>query len=766
MKRRDFLKVGGTAGAGGLLLQGCGSPDEQLIPLLVSEDQFIPGEEGWVASFCQLCPAGCGISVRVMQGESVRTVDGRTVRVKAVQAKKIEGNAKHPLNLGKTCARGQAGLQALYNPDRIQGPLRLSGARGSGQHAPIDWTEGLKLLAGRLQELQNTPESLVLLTGSRPRGTMGVLMERFAAAYGARSPISYDVFDPGPIRRAFELTTGWARLPIVDFEHANYLLSLGANLFETFLSPTRYNWAYGQMRQGRPGVRGKFVQAEPRLSMTAASADEWLPLAPGTEGLLALAIAQVIVEESLYDKEFIAQSTVGFAEWSQALSAFTPAAVSQQVDLPADTIVRVAREFAARRPSVAVGDSRDVGALAAINALNALVGSYGRPGGVLFDALPPEQPASSAPAASGAGQAGATRRDLLALLDSLAANPASAGALLVFDANPLFALPEADRLRAAFERVPFIVSFSSFMDETTAMADLILPAHTYLERWRDDVPEPGIGIPIRTLAQPVVEPRFDTRDPGDVLLEVARSLGGKVAEALPAENFASMVRDAFVPLQQLKRGSAVDETFDGFWDKVQADGGWWDAEYQSSLTFQGPSQKFQFAVSQPLVRAPAVEGDSQQFPLLLHLYPSIAFRDGSGANLPWLQEMPDPMTTVMWGSWAEVSPATAERLGVAEGDVVTVRSASGSVELPVYVYPGLRPDVVAIPVGQGHQEYGRYAADRGSNPLRLVTSAFDPAAGCVIQNRARVAVSATGRRATLARFGSSEPGHGTGAVHR
>jgi anaerobic selenocysteine-containing dehydrogenase len=152
MKRRDFLKVGGTAGAGGLLLQGCGSPDEQLIPLLVSEDQFIPGEEGWVASFCQLCPAGCGISVRVMQGESVRTVDGRTVRVKAA-GQEIEGSARHPLNLGKT-ARGQAGLQALPRID--PGPLRHR-ARGAGQHA-----RGLDRSAEALRpapELQNTPES-------------------------------------------------------------------------------------------------------------------------------------------------------------------------------------------------------------------------------------------------------------------------------------------------------------------------------------------------------------------------------------------------------------------------------------------------------------------------------------------------------------------------------------------------------------------------------------------------------------------------------
>jgi anaerobic selenocysteine-containing dehydrogenase len=221
------------------------------------------------------------------------------------------------------------------------------------------------------------------------------------------------------------------------------------------------------------------------------------------------------------------------------------------------------------------------------------------------------------------------------------------------------------------------------MDETTAMADLILPAHTYLERWRDDVPEPGIGIPIRTLAQPVVEPRFDTRDPGDVLLEVARSLGGKVAEALPAENFASMVRDAFVPLQQLKRGSAVDETFDGFWDKVQADGGWWDAEYQSSLTFQGPSQKFQFAVSQPLVRAPAAEGDSQQF----RCFSTYTRRSRSGMEAaPICRGCRKCDDDDGDGGRAEVSPRPG-RLGVAEGG--SHRSFRQRKRGPVYVYgPG------------------------------------------------------------------------------
>ena len=212
------------------------------------------------------------------------------------------------------------------------------------------------------------------------------MIERFAAGLGTTNVVSYDPFDPAPIRKAMELMTGVARLPAVDFANANFLLSFNANLFETFLSPVRNIYSYGQFRQGRPGVRGKFVHAEPRLSQTAACADEWLPIKPGTEGLLALAIAHVIVNEKLYDAEFVAQSTSGFAEWSAVLASYAPETIAAQIDVPAASIQRVAREFAQRRPSVAVGDSRDVASLTAIYALNALVGAFGRPGGILFGA--------------------------------------------------------------------------------------------------------------------------------------------------------------------------------------------------------------------------------------------------------------------------------------------------------------------------------------------------------------------------------------------
>ena len=769
MKRRDFLKTGGIAGTAGLILDGCGKP-QQLIPLLVSEDRFVPGEEGWVRTVCQQCAAGCGITVRVMQGESIRTIGGQQKRVKAVQAKKIEGNPEHPVSMGGTCARGQAGVQVLYHPDRIQTPLRLSGQRGSGQYQPISWKEAQQLLVTQLQQQQGSPDAIAVLTGRRNRGTMGTVVERFAAGLGTPNLVTYDPFDPAPIRKAMELTTGVSRLPAVDFANANFLLSFNANLFETFLSPVRNIYSYGHMRQGRPGIRGGFVHAEPRLSQTAACADQWLPIKPGTEGLLALAIAHVIVSEKLYDADFVGQNTAGFAEWSASLGEYAPEKIAPQIDIPAPVIQRVAREFATRRPSVAVGDSRDVSSLTAIYALNALVGAYGRPGGILFDAgeASGPVPAVAGAPASGAKPGGETPQpavDIHTLMSAMGSSRIKA--LLVLDTNPIFTLPESEKLRAALANVPFIASFASFLDESSVMADLILPSHTTLERWVDDVPEPGVGFTVRTVGQPVVEPRWDTRDPGDVLIETAKALGGNVAAGLTFENMEAAVKESFRSAHT-QAGSTVDADFEAFYSKAVTAGGFWQAS-EPTAPGQKPvsNQRVNFVMPPQPVAARTFAGDAGQMPFMLHLYPSAAFSDGRTAHLPWLQEMPDPMTTVMWGSWVEINPETAHKLEIHEGDVLTITSPQGSIDLPAFLYPGLRPDVIAIPVGQGHTQFGRYAQNIGANPLRISASALDQTSGAVVQTGVRVSAAKTGRNAPLIRFGASDArGHHEHPLHR
>ena len=323
--------------------------------------------------------------------------------------------------------------------------------------------------------------------------------------------------------------------------------------------------------------------------------------------------------------------------------------------------------------------------------------------------------------------------------------------------------------------MPFIASFASFLDETSVMADVILPSHVTLERWVDDVPEPGVGFPVRTVGQPAVEPRWDTRDPGDVLIETAKALGGTSAEALPFENMAAAVKESFRSIHALQSGSVVDADFDAFFRKVTTAGGWWlpaqtgaeGGNQRAEGRAQTPPRRFQFVVPPQPAAPRAYAGDTAQMPFLLHVFPSAAFADGRAAHLPWLQEMPDPMTTVMWGAWVELNPETAHKLDIHEGDVVVIASPQATIELPAFIYPGLRPDVIAIPVGQGHTQYGRYAAGRGANPLRLSASELDQAAGAVVQIGVRVSVQKTGRNEPLIRFGASDArGHHEHPLHR
>ena len=330
-------------------------------------------------------------------------------------------------------------------------------------------------------------------------------------------------------------------------------------------------------------------------------------------------------------------------------------------------------------------------------------------------------------------------------------------ALVVLDTNPLFSLPEADKLRSALANVPFIASLASFLDETSAMADLILPSHVTLERWVDDVPEPGVGFAVRTLGQPVVEPRWETRDPGDVLIETAKALGGKAAEALPFENMAAAVKESFRSVHTLQAGSTVDADFEAFYRKVTAAGGWWNPAPAAAAAAATPAKaSVNFVVPSQPVAARPFAGDAAGMPYMLHIFPSAAFADGRSAHLPWLQEMPDPMTTVMWGSWVEINPETAHTMEIHEGDVLTIRSAHGLIELPAFLYPGLRPDVIAIPAGQGHTQFGRYAQNRGENPLRISQSVVDTTTGAVLQTGVRVGITKTGRSVRLVRFGASD----------
>jgi anaerobic selenocysteine-containing dehydrogenase len=802
VSRRTFLKAGGAAGAT-VAIAGVTPP--LLSPLFEErggELPIAPLKEKWVPSVCLQCPAGCGILVRV--------VDGRAV--------KIEGNPLHPINEGRLCPKGQIGLQILYDPDRIKGPLRRAGERGSGQWQPISWDEAIAEVAGRLREIRDRgePHTLVFMSG-RNRGQMGPFIGRFLEAYGSPNNVGHSSICEDGSPQAHYLTQGFKQYAGYDWVNTNYVISFGGSFLEAWRPTTLLLRSYGHMRRGRP-VRFKLVHVDSRYSVTATKADEWLPIRPGTDGALALALAHVIIRDKLYDQEFVQNHTHGFEEWSHlVLEEYTPEWAEAETGVSADIIVRLAREFATTRPAIAAGargtsmQPYGVYTRTAIHALNALVGSIDVPGGVVVQLSPNGQDSAASPltkapdvvqddiAKAGIKQpridyAGTKRYPLAGKVYQNMAEfatgqgPYKANALLLYYTNPVFSTPDVGRVYKMLEQVPFIVDFTPFMSETAEYADLILPDHTYLERWQDDAIYPSLGYQVIGMRQPVVEPVYDTRNSGDLLIQIAQAVGGSVAQSFPWPDFLTYLKFKFQGLYEAKKGTIVANSFDQFWQEFTNRGVWANPPYpfgQWERVFSTSSKKFEFVfgnlehkleelaekeaekngtsaeaeleeiltglkiaargekVLMPHYEAPRFAGDPEQYPLFLNTYKLMTHAEGRGANAPWLQEIHGvhlQHNGTRWDSWAELNPATARRLGIEDGDEVWVESVVGRLKSRARINPGNPPNVVAMPFEQGHRSYGRWAEDRGANPNWILVNEMDHLGGLAAFFSTRVKV--------------------------
>ena len=679
--RRDFLKLAGIGAAGAI--SGCGHrPAEKLIPYLIAPEDILPGVPYWYASTCRECPAGCGILVKAREGRAI----------------KIEGNPAHPVNRGGLCARGQAGLQGLYDPDRVAAPM----ARENGAWRKLTWDEALKRAGERIGDASRNRKGVALLTGHET-GAFEKLCGAWAAgAGGAR--LAYEPFAPVALREANRRTFGQAAVPHLDFAGTHFLISFGADFLETWGSPVGYMRAFSEMRARKDG--GTFVAVEPRLSLTGANADEWVAIRPGGEMALALGMAGVILTEGLGP----ALSDRGTL--ADAVTAFTPEEVERGTDVPADTVRRLARRFAAAHPSLAVAggiaaqSEQAVALHAAVNLLNYVAGNIGR--SVRFDRTLNYD--TVAPVSELQNLAGQMARGAIDVL-------------VVHGANPVYSLPAWAGFSAAMDHVPFKISLSPVLDETAERCDLILPSTHPLETLGDAQPERGVY----SIIQPAMQrlPVFDARPAGDTLIALARAAG--FGSAFP-EGWNEYVKTEWKALHQ-RFGAGRD--FETFWNETLAKGGVWEEVSAPSVTWQ----------SAPAFAAPELRGAGE---LALVLYPSPVHYDGRGANKPWLQELPDPTTKAVWGSWVEIHPETAAKLGVRRGDAVKVETEAGSVELPAYLYGGLRKDTIAVPLGQGHTAYGRYAKGRGVNALALLPPGQDAASGTLAYLGAKATVRPSG----------------------
>lgn len=780
--RRQVLQALGAAGA--CALAGCGKYPGAA-PVATVPEGWMRGEERFVTSTCGQCQAGCGIRVRVYEGRAIR----------------IDGNREHPVNRGGLGPKGQSGLQVLYHPDRIRGPLRREGERGSGKWRQIGWDEAIKDVAGRLADLRahGTPEGLVVVDGE-PRGMMRQLWERFLSAYGSPNHL-----DGPPIMEAGKVLAmnwmhGLPELPAYDWKGTQYVLGFGASLFESWCQTIHLMRASAYMRRGTSGHRVKFVQVSPRFAVTAAKADEWVPIDPATYGALALGIAHVLVKEKLHDEAFVHEHTFGFEDWKDEKGVahrgfrdllekdYPPEKVTRLTGVPVETIERLAHEMAEHRPALAFADggaaaaTNGLGTAMSIHALNALLGNLQRPGGMLVQRQAPLAPWTpvagdeaarkglATPRVDGVGAAACPlgRGFVQHVPEAILRGGARVGAVVLYKANPVFSKPDGAAWIEALRRVPLVVSCSPLPDESTMWADYVLPDHTYLERWELVEPVPSIGVGLVGLRQPVVRPLHATLATGDVVIRLAKGIGGTVGAAFPWADYRASLEERLKGFATVADGGKSAATA---MTEFERDSVWAEEKYPFEKwegTFPTPSGKFEFfsqgiaarlaglfpdpaalerhlSASGVVTRGddlclphwepPRFAGDPKEFPFVLVAYRGTNYAEGGVRHLPGLRELPTAGRHA-WKERLELHPSDAAALGVVEGDTVRVESPSGLRHLCAVLQPGIRPGTVGLPLGHGPWP----AIAEATGGYALLANLSDPLAGIFALQGTRVRV--------------------------
>ncbi len=784
LTRRNFLKYSSS------LAIGAGLTDFMVQSLSSSptyKDQLhAPGrlEETFANSICGECGAGCGVRVRLVDGIPV----------------KVSGNNLHPINQGGLCARGQASLQMLYNPDRFKGPLQRNGERGSGKWQGSSWEPALEKVVSAIQDLikTNKTDEILILTNDRDE-LLSHIIARFSQALGLRHVYQLGLTrDPyGYLRSLTGREHGYA----FDFRNTKYIMSFGARLLESEPSMGWYNRIFGEMRGNTNGRRIKMVQLDPQLSISGIKADEWIPLKPGSYGDLALGIAHLLILEDLYDKDFM-RKVSGFEDRkdrrgvsrtglkNQLLShSFSPAAVAERCGIKARTIIRLAHEFAANRPAIALAGERclwhtnGAGQAQAIHLLNALVGSFGVDGGILgIQDLPANILAGAAKEQSPKETLYAkipqiTADDLLQLFES---NELQPSVLLNFTTDPTFMSCQPEKMKSAMARIPLIVSFSSLPDDATNLADWILPDHTSYEKWQLASAPPGfLGANI-SISPPLLKPLYNTRSSSDVLLTIAKRLTNGSNKIVPWDTSEQYLKSVAKILYQNGNGIPFSESYDEswirlleergwrypqtfstfkeFWAELLEKGGWWLPNYQDEekvRTFATPSKKIDVTQlvdfldktfgnlegdaesgSEQAGTPEQIESDEKTgkkaHEFLLNIYEITSLgRDGRGAYSPMLLEISANHIKQKWNSWVEINPHDAEQLHLKNSDWVWLVSGDRKLKVQVRIYAGTWPKMVSVPLGLGHKVFGHYARGVGINPIHLVRDKRDEQTGQV-----------------------------------
>ena len=612
-------------------------------------------------------------------------------RVREGRALKLEGNPSATLNRGKLCQMGQAGLQVHYNPDRITQP-RI-GDKG------VTWPQALAYIEDK------STGATSWMTGAIG-GHQGVLLQAHLDASGGGKHYAVETVNAAAWNAVCADTLNDPS-PNLHVEKADAVLSFGADFLGTWISPVKFMADYSGFRTA---PRGVLTVIEPAMTLSGANADHWVAARPGSEAAVALGVANVLATQ--YGVALSALSP-GTTATIQSMTADRVQALS---GVEAETLSQVADTLMANSPSLVIGDGAYDTAAAAMT-LNLILGNIGTTITSGAKLTPTEL----------TGKRGSTK-DLVAFAhDALAGDIQTA---FITGTNPVFTAPNALNMKDALAKIGLTVAVAMFEDETTALCDVVLPLASPLEDWGTHVPPLGAAPGELHVQQPLMEKLHpQALGLGDVLLGLAQDAG---ADGLGGfEDYYGYLRTAVSALIN------SDQETD------------WQAVLQAGAV-NAPTHQSEFSTNgAPALNLPDAEIRAGQLTLVTTARQGLY--DGRHANLPWLQEAPDQITKAVWDSWAEIHPKTAATLGLKDGDYVTITSSGGAITTRIFIYKGIHPDAIAVPMGRGHTLYGRYATNVGVNPLAILGINTDARTG-ELSNTIPVQVQATGDNRHLARL--------------
>lgn len=669
MDRRSFLKVMGA----GMLLATAGCyrrPVEKIIPYVNRPQEVVPGVPDWYASTCGDCSVACGILVKTREGRPI----------------KLEGNPSHPISQGGLCARGQASLLNLYDPDRLKHPVAINALLPNKE---MSWEEIDEKVKSKLAEIKQNGGKVYVLSGSIVSPSTLQLIRDFLGNSGQH--VSFEGVLPEEILNAQELSYGSKVLPRYRLDKAALVLSFGADFLGTWISPVEFAKGFSKARKVENGSMLRFVAVESALTQTGSNADEYFSVKPGDELAVALALANEIIVQNKQSRHS------GDSKVAEVLAPYSIEKVSQDTGIKSESLKRVAKELWENKGKGlvlggAVKAKNSLALQVAVNLLNSALENDG----VTVDA-----------SISPSKQVDSSYADLLTLIDDM--KNEKVGALFIYKNNPVYSLPAQLGFADALKKVPLSISFNDRVDETGALVTYVCPDSNYLESWDDANPQEGIY----SIVQPVIGNMYKTRSAQDSFIQ----WGG-----LPEKSWYDFLKAEWQ--QKVYPQASQGKSFDQFWQEALQTGAVDTLGDRRNAT--SGSRYFSSSALSVIPAETSAKGD-----LFLSLYPSLAMFDGRSANNGWLQELPDPNSKVTWDNYISISPQSAEKLKLKNGDIVKMQGDGINVQLPIFVQPKMADKTAMVAVGYGRKKIGKIANGVGVDvyPLQKIDQNFISWAG-------------------------------------